>query len=103
MTTTNTSELLRQIGHMISYRQLDYWDRHGTIRLTGDHGPWLPNGAHLGSGARRNPTDAEMAALIDTIERHYSLIAQMDDLRSGEYFMRRLAHHQAAEEQEADR
>lgn len=65
----------------ISYRQLDYWTRHGWIRF--EH-----NGA--GSGTERRPTDAEWRATIDVARRLAELEAQTEEIRSGRYFAERL-------------
>lgn len=71
----------------ITYRQLDYWIRHGWITLD-------DNGA--GSGTRRNPTDAEWHATIDVARQLAELDRQYEEIRSGRYFTERRHVHELA-------
>jgi DNA-binding transcriptional MerR regulator len=71
----------------ISYRQLDYWIRHGWITLD-------DNGA--GSGTRRNPTEAEWHATIDVARQLADLDRQYEEIRSGRYFTERRHVHELA-------
>lgn len=76
---------LDQLG--ISYRQLDYWCRCGTVSLRQDA---------KGSGSRRAVTDAEFAALRDLAAELAAHAEYEQHLRSGGYFAERLAAAEAA-------
>lgn len=69
----------------ISYRQVDYWDRVGMIRIADPA---------KGSGTRRVVTDAERAALIDTARALAETESRLKAVRCGDYFRDRLAHHE---------
>lgn len=68
----SSAEVCRIVG--ISYRQLDYWIRVGTIQVDGK----LP-----GSGYQRQWTEDELRRLKEVVAVYKSATSTLDAFRSG--------------------
>lgn len=81
--TGNVGTLLADYHGKITYRQFDYWCRTGAIDMV--------NPAN-GSGSRRRLTDIEIDAVRAFIDEYLSLHDQLEELRSGRFFIEAIAN-----------